>query len=105
LFLLGVNINTYAGWYERMVPMNIEAFESYLKKDKRMTDHEAREVISRISWIETTFNISLEKKFNEGVDLNSIYATIMDVVVAEDKANLFYEAIYSYQTFLKIYCQ
>ncbi len=85
--------------------MNTEAFESYLKKEKLMTDHEAREVISRIRWIETTFNISLDKMFNEGEDLDEIKITIMDVVVAEDKANLFYEAICLYQTFSKIHCQ
>lgn len=81
--------------------MNIVAFESYLKKDKRMTYHEAREVISRIRWVETTLNISLEKMFREGEDLNDVNAKIMDVVIAEDKAKLFYEAIYLYQSFSK----
>ncbi len=85
--------------------MNIEAFELYLKKDKQMTHHEAREVISRISWVETTLNISLEKKFSEGEDLDDLNAKIMDIVIAEDKANLFYEAIYLYQSFTKIQYQ
>jgi hypothetical protein len=101
-------MNTCKNWndlIERMVSMNIEAFESYLKKDKHMTDHETREIISRISWVETTLNISLQKMFNDGEDLDDIKATIKDVVVAEDKVKLFFEAIWLYQTFSINHCQ
>lgn len=85
--------------------MNIDAFESYLKKDKGMTDHEVREIISRISWIETTLNISLDKMLSDGEDLADMKETLVDVVGAEEKATLFYEAICLYQTCSKIYCQ
>lgn len=85
--------------------MNMEAFESYLKKDKGMTDHEAREVISRISWIETTLNVSLDKMLSDGEDLNTMEATLLDVVGAEEKASLFYDAICLYQACSKLYYQ
>lgn len=85
--------------------MNIEVFESYLKKDKVMTDHEAREVISRISWVETTLNISLDKMLSDGEDLTDMEATLIDVVGSEEKAALFYDAVCLYLACLKIYCQ
>lgn len=85
--------------------MNIEAFDAYLKIEKRLTDHESREVVSRISWIETTLNISLEKMCNDGEDLDELKSTIKDVVIAEDKATLFCEAICLYQSFSKIHDQ
>ena len=100
-----VNINTSIDWIERMVSMNYDAFELYLKKEKRMTDHEAREVISRISWVETTLNVSLEKMLNDGDDLVEMKETIMDVVRAEDKASLFYDSICLYKGFSKIQYQ
>lgn len=82
--------------------MNYESFELYLKKEKFMTEHEARKVISRISWVETTLNVSLEKMLNDGDDLNEIRETIMAVVRAEDKARLFYDSICLYQKFSEI---
>ena len=85
--------------------MKMEAFESYLKKDQGMTDHEAREVISRISWIETTLNVSLDKMLSDGEDLNTMEATLLDVVGAEEKAALFYGAICLYQAYSKLYYQ
>lgn len=85
--------------------MNIEAFEAYLKKDQGMTDHEAREVISRISWIETTLNVSLDKMLSDGENLSSMEATLLDVVGAEEKAALFYDAICLYQKCSKLFYQ
>jgi hypothetical protein len=79
--------------------VNFEGFETYLHDHGISTDHEIREIISRVSWVETTLNISLDQMAGDKQAIGDLKTTLHDLIGNEEKAAVFYQAVWSYYEF------
>ncbi|MEN1759107.1 hypothetical protein [Anoxynatronum sibiricum] len=79
--------------------MNFEGFEQYLRQQGICTEHEIREVIARISWVETTLNISLDDLTKNEAELLAFRGTLLEIIGSEEKTEDFFRALRSYYDF------
>jgi len=80
--------------------MNFEGFEVYLRKRGLCTDHEIREKVSRVSWVETTLNISLDQLAENEEAMKRFKVELLEVIGSEEKTEDFYQALWAYYEFL-----
>ena len=79
--------------------MNYEGFEVYLRQSGLRTEHEIREVISRISWVETTLDVSLDQLAQDEETMHAFKSRLLEVIGSEEKTETFYHALWSYYEF------
>jgi hypothetical protein len=79
--------------------MNYEGFEDYLRQSGLRTENEIREVISRISWVETTLEVSLDQLAQDEETMRSFKSRLLEVIGSEEKTEAFYHALWSYYEF------
>ncbi len=80
--------------------MNFEGFEMYLRQQGLCNRHEIREKISRICWVETTLNVSMDQLAGDEEALKRFKDELMEVIGSEEKTEDFYQALWTYYTFL-----
>lgn len=79
--------------------MNVEGFQEYLRHQGICTEHEIREIIARISWVETTLNVSLDQLTQQKTDLMDFRNTLLDTIGSEEKTEDFFKALRTYLDF------
>ncbi len=80
--------------------MNLEGFGIYLHQQGLCTDREIREKICRISWIETTLNISIDQLAEDADAMKRFKDELREVIRSEEKTEDFYQALWEYYEFL-----
>jgi hypothetical protein len=76
--------------------MNFEGFENYLHQKGVVTELEVREIISRVSWIETTMNISLDQLVEEKKTVEDFREPLLEIIGSKEKTDDFYQAVLAY---------
>lgn len=80
--------------------MNLEKFEMYLHQQGYCTEREIKEKICRISWVETTLNISIDQLAVDADAMKRFKDELKEVIRSEEKTEDFYQALWAYYEFL-----
>ncbi len=76
--------------------MKFEGFENYLHSKGVVTEHEIHKIISRVSWIETTMNISLDQLVEDEKAVQDLRESLLEIIGSEEKTDDFYQAVLTY---------
>ena len=79
--------------------MMTHAFIQYMKENGSWSENEMKALISRIGWIETTLNVSMDSLLQEKDGLKMVNQKLEEVMGAGEKLTDFQEALQVYHDY------